>query len=128
MTKENSFKQKFVLSLFYLFFLIGIFSRDIRLQKLMTNNIGSDGYEFQEDHVLCSDVPQCARVGPVLMGLGLQNLMLLIARVFYGNPLWQRFYLTEEQYFSVFSEMSSILFRLVCLIPIYLLVNKNSYV
>ena len=122
--KEISFKQNLVLFFFYVFFLIGIFSRDIRFQKLMTNNIGSDGYEFQVDHVLCSDVPQCARVGPVLLGLGFQSLILLIARMFYGNPLWQRFYLTEEQYFSVFSEMSSILFRFICLIPIYLLVNK----
>ena len=122
-SKERS-SRIILLFLFYLLFLIGLFSRDIRLQKLLINGNGIDGYEFKDDHVLCSDVPQCTRVGPVLIGLGFQSLILLIARMFYGNPLWQNFYLTEEQYFSVFSEMSSVLFRLICLLPVYLLVNK----
>jgi len=100
-----------------IFFFIGLLSRDIRLQQ---NLISVSNSEFQVSNILCADLPRCTRISGEVLGLGIQNLIHYIADFFYSNPLWQTFYLTEIQYFSVFSDFSSITFRVICLLPIAL--------
>jgi hypothetical protein len=122
-----SFKLKFFPTKMYLiyfssiFFAIGLLSRDIRLQKFL---IGASNPEFQASNILCADIPRCTRISGEILGLGIQNLIRYIAEFFHGNPLWQNFYLSDTQYFSVFSKFSSITFRVVCVLPIALYFHK----
>ena len=103
------------------FFVIGLLSRDIRLQKILTT---SSNPEFQASNILCAELTRCTRVSGEVLGLGIQNLIHYFAKFFHGNPLWQNFYLTDMQYFSIFSDFSSIVFRVICLLPIMLYSNK----
>ena len=107
--------KKLILFLSCVIFFLGLLSRDIRLQNFLVNYISDN--EFKYRNLLCGELTRCTRVGGEIFGLGLQNFSHLFAQLFYGNPLWQNFYLTEEQYFSIFNGFSSILFRTICLVP-----------
>lgn len=98
-----------------IFFAIGLLSRDIRLQQIL---IDASNPEFQASNILCADLPRCTRISGEVMGLGIQNLIQNFAEFFHSNPIWQSFYLTETQYFSIFNGFSSIIFRVICLLPI----------
>ena len=114
--------KKWVLYFSGLIFSIGVLSRDIRLHNWLINNIGNN--EFKSSNLLCGELTRCTRVGGELLGLGVQNFFHFFAQLFHGNPLWQNFYLTDKQYFSIFSGFSSITFRFICLLPIASYFNK----
>jgi hypothetical protein len=114
--------KKWILFLSCLIFSIGVLSRDIRLQYLLINDI--DNNEFKLRNLLCEELTRCTRVGGEILGLTVQNFFYLLAQFFHGNPLWQNFYLTDEQYFSIFNGFASILFRAVCLFPVAWYFNK----
>jgi hypothetical protein len=113
--------KKFLIYVSSIFFTIGVLSRDIRLQKIL---IDASNPEFQAGNILCADLPRCARISGEIFGLGIQNLFQYFAEFFHGNPLWQNFYLTDIQYFSIFSGFSSIIFRVICLLPIALYFHR----
>jgi hypothetical protein len=114
--------KKWILYFSCLIFSIGVLSRDIRLQTLLINDIGNS--EFKSSNLLCGELTRCTRIGGEILGLGSQNFFYLFAQIFNGNPLWQNFYLTDKQYFSIFNGFSSISFRVICLIPIGWYLNK----
>lgn len=121
------FKLEFFSTKMYLiyastvFFAIGLLSRDIRLQKILT---APSNPEFQASNILCAELPQCTRISGEVLGLGIQNLFHYFAKFFHGNQFWQNFYLSDIQYFSIFSGFSSITFRVVCLLPIALYFHR----
>jgi hypothetical protein len=114
--------KKWTLYFSCLIFSIGLLSRDIRLQSLLINDV--DNNEFKLSNLLCGELTRCTRVGGEILGLGVQNFFNLFAQFFDGNPLWQNFYLTDKQYFSIFNGFASISFRFICLIPIAWYFNK----
>jgi hypothetical protein len=108
--------KKWTLYFSCVIFSIGLLSRDIRLQTLLINDI--DNNEFKLSNLLCSELTRCTRIGGEILGLIIQNFFKLLAQFFDGNPLWQNFYLTDNQYFSFFNGFASVSFRFICLIPI----------
>ena len=113
--------KKWALYFSCLIFSIGALSRDIRLHNVLLNG---GIKEFNASNLLCGQLTRCTRVGGELLGLGVQDFFYFFAQLFHGNPLWQNFYLTDKQYFSIFSGFSSIAFRFICLLPIILYFNK----
>lgn len=114
--------RKWVLIFSYLFFSIGALSRDVRLHNLLINY--TSDREFKASNLLCGELTRCTRIGGELLGLGIQDSFYYVAKLFYGNPFWQNFYLTDQQYFSIFSGFSSITFRIICLLPMMLYFNR----
>ena len=114
--------KKWVLFFSCLIFSIGALSRDVRLHNLLVNYTSDK--EFKVSNLLCGELTRCTRIGGELLGLGVQNFFYYVAKLFHGNPLWQNFYLTDKQFFSIFSGFSSIAFRVICLLPIMLYFNK----
>lgn len=105
--------KKWVLFFSCLIFSIGALSRDVRLHNLLINYTSDK--EFKVSNLLCDELTRCTRLGGELLGLGVQNFFYYVAQLFHGNPLWQNFYLTDKQYYSIFSGFSSIAFRVMCL-------------
>lgn len=104
-----------------IFFVIGLLSRDIRLQQIL---IDESNPEFQTSNIFCAELPRCTRISGEILGLGIQNLLHNFAAFFHRNLFWQSFYLTEKQYFLIFSDFSSIIFRVICLLPIVAYCHK----
>jgi len=114
--------QRLLLLFSYTVFAIGVLSRDIRLQNILINR-NSNG-EFNLKDTFCDSLPQCTRVGSEVFGSSLQNITNFIAGIFHGNEVWHYFYLSQQEYFEFFNLISSILFRLACLAPLILYINK----
>lgn len=114
--------QYLTLSISYIIFAIGVFSRDIRLQNIIIN--GNSAGEFNLVNVFCGNLPVCTRVGSEFFGVGIQNLINFFAGIFHGNEVWHYFYLNEEEYFEFFYGFSSVTFRFICLVPLLIYVSK----
>ena len=106
----------------YFIFLVGTISRDIRLQNILINRVSRK--EFTTLNLFCDELTRCTRIGGESLGLIIQNFIDFFANIFHGNPSWQQFYLTDMQYFSIYNGLSSITFRILCLIPIFIYFNR----
>lgn len=119
-TKSNL--QRLFLPISYTIFAVGVLSRDIRLQNIIINR--NPAGEFNLKDSFCDSLPRCTRVGSELFGSSIQNFINFIAGIFHGNEVWHYFYLSKQEYFEFFNMISSILFRLACLTPLILYINK----
>jgi len=103
-------------------FVIGALSRDIRLQQLFIRT--QESQEFKLSNIFCGELTRCTRIGGETFGLLLQNTFLFFGKIFYTNPTWQEFYINEDEYYSLFNNLSSIIFRILCIAPVIFYFNK----
>jgi hypothetical protein len=115
--------QYLALPMTYIIFAVGVFSRDIRLQHIIINRQPTSK-EFSLTEIFCNSLPRCTRVGSEIFGAGLQSAIHFFAEIFHGNEVWHYFYLTEDEYFEFFYGFSSLLFRIICVTPLFIYVGK----
>ena len=106
----------------YLVLFIAVLSRDIRLQQFLS--FGSRDSEFSFDRIFCEELTWCARISGELFGLLITKIIIFFAQIFYGNPDWQQFYISQKEYFTIYYKLSSILFRILCILPTCLYLRK----
>ena len=119
---KKGFIKNSIILLSLLMFSIGMLSRDIRLQLYVT--IFPSYPEFQINNFFCNENPRCGRIAGEILGLSVTSFVNFIADVLYGNPLWQNYYLNEKEYFSVFLKYSSIIYRILCVVPILFYIKR----
>ena len=124
LTKFQSIINKFLFLFSYTFLFLGIISRDIRLQNILINDITSA--EFSVNNLFCSELPRCSRVAGEVFGISIRTFFVLVGHVFHGNPAWQNFYITDLEYFSIYNFIGSVIYRVICLLPILYFLNKVS--